>query len=222
MKIRATGQVVHPYRRAGLDLQGPSVRQVYRFIGADLVTTFGPDRGRESPQDGATLLVLDSFERHRPDRMAHGEAVRSVCLSRGLPESSIRSHERHSSSIPLMLLRAGPDSPSERLDAFIEYDAAELLESTNLALKQHTGEGSSIKTINQSHGVSGLTTAQFLLDSALVPNEKGEPELTGIGDVLYQGLGKPADLGELQQRLFDRIEKVKKHSFRNNFSNSES
>jgi len=72
-----------------------------------------------------------------------------------------------------------------------------LVESTNHALKQHTGEGSSIKTINQSQSVSGLTTAQFLLDSALVPNGKGEPELTRIGDVLYQGLGKPADLGEL-------------------------
>ena len=208
MKIRATGQVVHPYRGAGQDVQGPSIAQVHRFIGADLVSAFSPERGPETPADGATLLVLDSFERFQPDQMAHGEAVRAVCLSRGLPENSIRSHERHTSPYPMMLLRAGPDSPSERLDAFIEYDAAELVESTNLALKQHTGEGSSIKTINQSQSVSGLTTAQFLLDSALVPNGKGEPELTRIGDVLYQGLGKPADVGELQQRLFDRIDKV--------------
>ena len=208
MKIRSTGQTVHPYRGASRNYQGPSISQVYRFIGADLFSTFDSQTAPKSGRDEATLLVLDSFERRRPDQMSHGESVRSVCLSRGLPESSVRAHESHHTHCSLMLLCRGPESASERLDAFIEYDAAELVESTNLTLKQQAAEGSSIRTINQSEGISGLTTAQFLLNSALRPTEEGEPELTEIGDLLYRGLGKPADLGELQQRLFDRIDEV--------------
>ncbi len=173
------------------------------------------DRYRNRPveyvggrNDNARVAVIDSFSTHSDIRI-HGDHVLGVLQREGdLRPSEIQRVNFDAGNAVDLLLEPGPESPSERLDAFIRLDALIGVEDKNKILRQlKTNEN--LQVINMSLGIESFGTAERIFGKALERRETSKER----SRFLFDAVGLPhsyehENLKLLRQRLINRVCKV--------------
>ena len=129
------------------------------------------------------MAVIDSFS-SRSDFRLHGDHVLGVLQREGdLRPSEIQRVNFDAGSAVELLLEPGPESPSERLDAYIKLDALIGVEDKNKILRRlKTNEN--LQVINMSLGVEPLGTVESIFGKALnrkeASKERSRPRISHI------------------------------------------
>lgn len=174
------------------------------------------------------VAVLDEFHNGLfappSDRPTHGALVTDIVRQQtGLRDDQIAMVSDRpilgDFASPIGLLSApGPQSASERLNAFLENSAARGLAGTNNSLEAILGQDApNLRAVNFSTGMSTLTGFNSLRNIALSTSESGETTLTPWGRTIFEGLGLPPEtsrenLREFAERGMARIEQVHSES----------
>lgn len=172
----------------------------------------------EEFQDGATVAVLDVFSSDSTAKPWHGDYVDSILTSQGLSDSDVLkiSHgmsDEICDALGTLLKEDGPETPAERVDAYIELSGSQKLIQTNGTLEKILHDPtSSLRVINQSQGNSRVDIYE-LLESAAKPKTGEKVPVSSTGERLAKVVGldpKAPDfeLKELHQRLADRVARV--------------
>lgn len=172
----------------------------------------------EEFQEGATVAVLDVFSSDSSAQPWHGDYVDSILTSQGLGDPDVLkiSHgmsDEICDALGALLKDDGPESPAERLDAYIELSGSQKLIQTNGTLEKILHDPtSSLRVLNQSQGNSRVDIYE-LLESAAKPKSGENAPVSATGERLAKVVGldpKAPDfeLQELRQRLADRVAQV--------------
>jgi hypothetical protein len=158
--------------------------------------------------ENARVAVIDSFS-PRSDFRLHGDHVLGVLQREGdLRPSEIQRVNFDAGSTVELLLEPGPESPSERLDAYIKLDALIGVEDKNKILRRlKTNEN--LQVVNMSLGIEPLGTVESLFGKALNRKEASKER----SRFLFDAVGLPhsydhQNLKLLRQRLLNRVCKV--------------
>lgn len=158
----------------------------------------------------ASIAVLDLFRSSEAERPMHGDEVNAVILNHGFREEDtakirLQFSREANAHISNLLFQDGPESFSERLDAYISLSATHALSRTNGVLHHLAkDEHSKITTINQSQGESRYGVFNLLRHAAY-----WNGELSEVGKKIAQACGlESPGRGELLQALSDRVEQV--------------
>lgn len=180
----------------------------------------------EARESGATVAVFDVFSSNPKEEPWHGDMVRSVIQRQGVAADKIVGFDNRLDSESNALLSnlswGGPDSVNDRLNAYIELSAANLLQRTNGKLQQLLDDpGHSIRVINQSQGHSRAEVFEAISPYLLFtpnPDESGEipkPEPSVLGKSFAEALGVEAPQDDprvwaraVKQKLIERIDEV--------------
>lgn len=148
--------------------------------------------------ENAQVAIIDRFS-HGHGAPQHGEEVEAVLRREGsLSEDDVLRIPNGSTVPREVLTLPGEMSASDRVDAFIEANQANSLDSTNAKLEKILDHGpETLTTINQSQGISvasmteemARTSIQLDLQGVPVKNEDGNKVLTPEGRVIFEGLG---------------------------------
>ena len=191
---------------------GPSIPSA---VIAYLVNTNRPVEYVGDRNPDATVLVVDDFFQDQLG-LNHGETVVGVIKRAGLEEKDLQRVNHTDASIETTrLLLPGPESPSERIDKFIELTAAEMISGTCNIIKKTAGApDSKIKTISHSMGTAALEIGFSLMGAAVGFNEEtGRPEFRILGTHIFEGLGLKPELSRenlqvLQEKALQRSHEV--------------
>lgn len=158
--------------------------------------------------DNARVAVIDSFSSSSDFRL-HGDHVLGVLQREGdLRPSELQRVNFDAGSAVELLLEPGPESPSERLDAYIKLDALIGVEDKNKILRRlKTNEN--LQVINMSLGIEPLGTVESIFGKALNRKEASKER----SRFLFDAVGLPhsyehQNLKLLRQRLLNRVSKV--------------
>lgn len=185
----------------------PSIASVYQEVMTNLEHLQVRYVGERSAT--ARIAVIDHFE-----RADHGEMVVDVVRQKsGCSPQDILKVEGTTDFKSAPLLVPGPESPSQRLDAYIELSTTEELETKNKILRE-LSESTDIRTINMSLGHDTLGTADILFGQALRARDLTTPELRSF---IFEACGLPAswdpsNLKALKQALVKRVHQVTRES----------
>jgi hypothetical protein len=151
------------------------------------------------------VAVFDQFA--FPGQPAqHGDQVAAVLgQSGGMDPSQFQQVRVLGLSRAAELLTVdGPESPSQRLNAYIEASSIGVYQSSSAAMQAVLDSGNEeLRIFNQSSGMTGLTQFDRLRQSAVQFSEDGSPHLTPLGKVAFEALGLPTDdLGAEAMRNF--------------------
>lgn len=161
----------------------------------------------------ATVAVIDIFSANSE---GHGRDVTQILArSGGLGAGDITMVEQERPTLETTaLLWPGPESPEERVDAYIELQALHLLEGTSQVLEEML-DRPGITTINQSLGMTDFKIAIGLLELASQRMREG----CHNADYLLEAFGVEEGPMEekarrLSQAIIDRVESVNSNSAR--------
>jgi hypothetical protein len=185
--------------------QGQSANSVAQIKARALREVTGPVDYLDGCNDQATILCLDEFHPlpgTPPEVDPHGEYVVSVLRAAGLEDSQIQKIHQHSASEARnALFEPGPETPQERLRAFIELHALEDLESTRHAIRQATTRpGNQIKTITNSLGSTPVRLANGIFANSVTIEDGVPTAITEVGEFVFEALAIPAELSEKNVR----------------------
>lgn len=168
------------------------------------------------PHDGATIGVLDSYNRFSPGKMSHGEMVYSIITGAGFSESEVAKIPHGTAAatnwaLSDLLYKPGDEPDAKRLDAYIELSLAHILTKTNGSLAQILNDpNNTLRTVNQSQGSSRVDVFQLLESASFYKDDDGKEQISEVGQRVATALGvDPA--GEhkaLRQAFVDRINSV--------------
>lgn len=173
----------------------------------------------DAPASEATIAVIDTFRTSKSEQPRHGDDVHAIILNNGFAEKDtvkIRSDLAEASIDALgnLLYQDGDEPFEQRLDAYIELTAGNILSKTNGIFRHILGDQTSqIKTINQSQGESRFGIYSLLLNAAWNGVEDWKPLLTDTGRKIAKAVGSdPTDSKftgwELNQKMIDRVNQV--------------
>lgn len=200
-----------------------SIQEVRRAFGEAALAPLNLSEARES---AATVAVFDVFSSNPEEELWHGDTVRSILHRQGVqPEKIVAVHnsiDKESSVLLSDLCWGGPDSANDRLNAYIELSAVNLLQRTNGKFQQILDDPNhNIKVINQSQGHSRAEVFEALAPYLLFtpkadesnPTPKAEPSV--LGKTFAEAMGVEAALDDpkawarsVKQQLIKRIDDV--------------
>ena len=217
---------------AGSSYQGPPVHPVMKWLGKLYFRLFPPsvaqagflapaihsivvmekNRVEVGPvdyvggrNDRARVVVIDSFSRDS-DQKIHGDHVTGVLQRVGdLKPSEIQRIDYGRADGVRALLRPGPESAGERLDAFIRMNGLLALEDKNKILRE-LQKRENLDVVNMSLGISTLGTAEGLFREAMSRRDStGGAERFFFDAVELPCSWDPINLARLRQALIDRV-----------------